>query len=36
MDSTTYTYSYSVESVEAEQPVDMDQQKTGAIYCVIA
>ncbi|KAF8603173.1 hypothetical protein BDV93DRAFT_556803 [Ceratobasidium sp. AG-I] len=34
MDSTTYTY--STESVQAEQPVDMDQSSNGSFYCVIA
>ncbi|KAF8598026.1 hypothetical protein BDV93DRAFT_512843 [Ceratobasidium sp. AG-I] len=34
MDSTTYTY--SAESVQAEQPVDMDQSSNGGFYCVIA
>ncbi|KAF8596898.1 hypothetical protein BDV93DRAFT_527765 [Ceratobasidium sp. AG-I] len=34
MDCTTYTY--SVKSVQAEQPVDKDQSSNGSFYCVIA
>ena len=34
MDSATYIY--STESVQAEQPVDMDQSSNGSVYCVIA